>query len=82
MYLLSRLRPNDYEITYKKVPVGRMYVDRTSAAPRFAWTIYVNSQVQPLDGVMIKGRAESLVDAQEAFRTSFEELIAAGTVRL
>lgn len=53
-----------------------------NSVTRFIWNIYINHNTQPVEGVQLKGYELDLDQAKSRFRESFENLIAAGAVRI
>jgi hypothetical protein len=72
----------DWQPHYKSVPVGRIYRSTFAGEVKYRWSIYINHNAHPAEGVQIMGYEPSLDDAAAAFKRSFEGLIAAGTVRI
>ena len=87
VYTLRRTRlsdsPNDFVFRCAGVDVGRCYL-RTLAdnEQRWHWTIYIGRPVKEvIEGVPVSGNAETLDQAKEQFRNSFDRMIAAGVVQ-
>jgi hypothetical protein len=75
----------DFIFSYDGVDAGRCYLrGLTGGEQKWWWTIYIGlgpgTPRQEVQGAPIQGAAGTLDQAQQAFKMSFEKLIAAGVV--
>jgi hypothetical protein len=78
-------RGEDFVFSYDGVEVGRCYLGGMAGnVTKWHWTIYIaggpGRASRPVDGVRTSGDADTLEQAQSAFKLNFEKLIAAGAV--
>ena len=75
-------RPDDYVFRCDGVDVGRCYLrSLADNEQRWHWTIYIGRSVKKvIEGVPVSGSAETLDQAKEQFRSSFDRMITAGAI--
>lgn len=77
-------RTDDYVFRYDGVDVGRCYLrGLTGGEQKWWWTVYIAGSgraSQRVPGIPIEGSADTIEQAQAAFKQSFEQMIAAGVV--
>lgn len=83
-YTLRRTWPDsdrdreDYVFLCDGGDVGRVYSSIFPAGERWNWTIYMRGP-RPIEGVPVAGLTETLDEAKQQFRDSFEKMLAAGS---
>jgi hypothetical protein len=65
---------NDYIVRFHGRDIGRMYLTIVPGGDRWRWSIYINRDVQMVEGVASVGLAPGLHRAKLEFRTSFERM--------
>ena len=73
---------DDFEFRFNGPEVGRTYANATPVGPRWYWSIYgINLRGPVPDGVIVQGLADDLEAAKAAFKTNWEKLLTAGSVK-
>jgi hypothetical protein len=68
-------RSNDYVVCFDGREVGRMYLTIVPGGDRWRWwSIYINRDVQMVEGVASVGIASDFEQAKQEFRNSFDRM--------
>jgi hypothetical protein len=75
----QRHREDDFIICGDGHDVGRLYKGTFAGGVGWFWTIFIIDGLRRIEGVPIRGLAESFEDAKRQFGSSYEKIAASAT---